>query len=397
MRRIDIESRGLEFKNLVSGPAPVGRILNYIYISNNSVLKHKNGYRYTSLENNIGYAWTTEFMIGLDLICLGAQVETGCWTLQPTRRGREIFNLLTTNYTPYNEGSNKNDIETVKNQINENNSQLYEKFKEVFVNSVPFQILKEYLLEYGFLYDNRKLFIDNYFETLKDMYDLDHTPYNRNARTTTGENRVPSLLQLCQLFNFLEDDNGQLVFNREAIQNTSIVIEEREFTNSELTEAARIEEEVISEIDFDDLSQRYGIDGNQVKTAVVRNSRLQAMFKHNLMIAQGHKCVMCGIKHKELLIGSHIKAASNSNVYEKADHNNGLLLCCNHDKLFDRYLITFNFIDGQIEISRKLSAEDIEKLNLDREFKLPDELMTNERKNYLMEHNTIFNNEESRV
>ena len=31
MKKYDIKTANLEFKNLLSGPAPVGRILNYIY------------------------------------------------------------------------------------------------------------------------------------------------------------------------------------------------------------------------------------------------------------------------------------------------------------------------------------------------------------------------------
>ena len=103
---------------------------------------------------------------------------------------------------------------------------------------------------------------------------------------------------------------------------------------------------------------------------------------------------MCGIKNRDLLVGSHIKPAAICNSIEKCDYNNGLLLCCNHDKLFDRYLITFSFLDGQIEISKTISEDDIIKLGLSRDFVLPSELLTNERISYLTEHNIEFHKRE---
>ena len=46
----------IELKNLISGPAPVGRILNYLNLTGNGCLKHKNGYRLTNLINNVASA-----------------------------------------------------------------------------------------------------------------------------------------------------------------------------------------------------------------------------------------------------------------------------------------------------------------------------------------------------
>ena len=65
MKIFDIKSEKLEFKNLLSGPAPIGRILNYIYLAGTKGLYHKNGYRKIDLKDNIGvcldyriYDWT---------------------------------------------------------------------------------------------------------------------------------------------------------------------------------------------------------------------------------------------------------------------------------------------------------------------------------------------------
>lgn len=77
-----------------------------------------------------------------------------------------------------------------------------------------------------------------------------------------------------------------------------------------------------------------------------------------------HKiCQLCGLENEELLIASHIKDYSKSNVDECIDFENGLLLCRNHDGLFDRGLISFTN-DGDILISSNLSEDDINKLGI---------------------------------
>lgn len=68
-------------------------------------------------------------------------------------------------------------------------------------------------------------------------------------------------------------------------------------------------------------------------------------------------CCPCGLRNPELLIASHIRPWKNSEGNAKVDAENGLLLCPNHDKLFDKGFITFSD-DGEIMISKKLSEND---------------------------------------
>jgi len=391
MRHFNIETENLEFKNLLSGPAPVGRILNYVYLVGTTGLYHKNGYRYTSLENNIGYAWTTEFMIGLGILSLGTPVN-GKFQLVFTRNGMSLFNLIKDNYQQFSEGVRSNEIAEVRNQITACNHRLYDEFKRVFAESFPFKILKEFLNENGYVYNDRKIFMDDLFEAVKMEYDADPAPYNRDARIPTASNRIPSLLQLLELFDMLIFDGTQLSFIKRSI-NTAFSDEDLTPISKEtLIENAQQEDVIIS--DAQELVEKYGEYGTVALESIVRNSTLQKMFKHNLMISQNKKCVICGIKNPDLLIGSHIKPAAQSSVVEKVDHNNGLLLCCNHDKLFDHFLITFNFINGQLEISKSLSEEDRAILGLDEDFKLDKSLLTEERQNYLMRHNLEFKERE---
>jgi hypothetical protein len=66
------------------------------------------------------------------------------------------------------------------------------------------------------------------------------------------------------------------------------------------------------------------------------------------------KCALCPVSNEALLIASHIKPWRVSDGKEKINVHNGLLLCPNHDKLFDRGYISFDE-KGHIMISSLLN------------------------------------------
>ena len=388
MKTIDISEYGLEFKNIVSGPAQPGRVLNYIYKAGTSNFYHVNGYRYTDLKDNVGCAWTTEFMIGLDLIYLGGEVENS-FLVKLTEKGDRIFSLINSKEMDFNEGANSSDINILKKQIKECHSELFETLKLTFMNSIPFYLLKDFLLKNGFEVMNTRKFKDDYFESLKRKYDSHSGTYNRESRTSTAQNRIPSLLQFCELFDLLKKNgNKKIMFEEIRFREIDPEIIGREFLIAELMPESEKREEIL--LSFKELSDKYGIDGNVYTSSVVRNSTLQAKFKHNLIIEQEGECMICKMKTKELLIASHIKPAADSNVFEKIDKYNGLLLCCNHDRLFDKHLISFDSSSGKILISKYLSKEEQAKLDLDYDYRLPNKILTPERSKYLKLHNQSF-------
>lgn len=391
MKKFDIEKESLEFKNLLSGPAPVGRILNYVYEAGTNGLFHKNGYRSLEFKDRIGSAWTTEFMIGLGIFELGEEVGNKTQLIL-SLKGKTLFDIMFNgNYNAFDEGVTDESIELVKKQIAVCSPKLYGEYRKLFISSIPFKILKEFLAENGYYYQDRNIFMDDLFEQIKIMYDVETSaPYNRDARTPTSRNRVPSLLQLCKLFNMLDDSDNKLNFMKKAI--LSINVDEEDFSAENMKKEAKKLEKML--LETEGLAEKYGVEGTVLSESIVRNSNLQRIFKYNLLVSQGCKCAVCEISNEEVLNGSHIKPAAKCNADEKADFNNGLLLCCNHDRLFDRYLITFNFMDGQIETSKVLSDEDIKHLNLDKNFKLNNELLTIERRKYLTEHNIEFRKKE---
>lgn len=92
------------------------------------------------------------------------------------------------------------------------------------------------------------------------------------------------------------------------------------------------------------------------REALIKQRVNQDRFRQELL-DRYEGCCLCGVRNQKLLIASHIKPWSKSDQYEKLDADNGLLLCPNHDKLFDAGLISFND-DGEIILSDKMSPDD---------------------------------------
>lgn len=143
-------------------------------------------------------------------------------------------------------------------------------------------------------------------------------------------------------------------------------------------------------------------DLTETQRATLVEARIgQGKFKKNVIEAfYGEKsCSLTGINLQELLIASHIKPWSESSNKERLDGANGIILSANIDKLFDRYLITFNKKNDnyQIDISKIINQETCEKLglfeNMVLQKKIKDEFV--ERfENYLKMHNEIFKEKE---
>lgn len=77
------------------------------------------------------------------------------------------------------------------------------------------------------------------------------------------------------------------------------------------------------------------------KESVVKARIGQSIFKKALLAVE-KKCKLCGVSDERFLVASHIKRWSQSNHKERLDVNNGLLLCPNHDALFDKGYISFD-------------------------------------------------------
>lgn len=93
----------------------------------------------------------------------------------------------------------------------------------------------------------------------------------------------------------------------------------------------------------------------------------QQKFRKNLIPLWDHKCAVCGIELPELLRASHSKSWKDSTDFERVDPYNGVLLCCNHDALYDKGFITFDG-KGRMQVSSQIPESDYWKYALMPQF-----------------------------
>lgn len=130
-----------------------------------------------------------------------------------------------------------------------------------------------------------------------------------------------------------------------------------------------------------------GIVGEE-RESVVKTRVNQDKFRLELIKKYNGKCCLCGVSYEQVLVASHIKPWSKSDCYQKLDPENGLLLCPNHDKLFDSGLISFDD-NGKIIISDKLDKDNRVFLNVNDTMKID---ITEDNVSYIRYHReNIFN------
>ncbi len=122
-----------------------------------------------------------------------------------------------------------------------------------------------------------------------------------------------------------------------------------------------------------------------------KSRRGQARFKRNLLSSlngKTPKCSICGceICGPKFLVASHIVPWKFANQEEKVDPNNGLLLCPNHDFLFDSLLISFDN-NSEIMISETLSQENKRGFRINKHLKVD---LSPEKEVYMNRHRIAF-------
>ena len=141
MKFMELKPYGLDFKNIMSGPAPVGRMLNYIKQISSGNLFY-NGIRTTS-EEDIADAWCANFMFGLDLIYIDNNGESEKQPLRLTENGKKILAVLPDSSMSYDVTSNVN---IVINQLGDSYEDVKKEFEVVFRHSLPFKNLSIFLV-----------------------------------------------------------------------------------------------------------------------------------------------------------------------------------------------------------------------------------------------------------
>ena len=119
---------------------------------------------------------------------------------------------------------------------------------------------------------------------------------------------------------------------------------------------------------------------------IIKTRVSQGSFRR-LLLLEYHQCNLCDISTTSVLRASHIKEWSESSREERIDANNGLLLCANHDALFDRHQISFEPETGVICISNSIDADQRKALSLPDSFNLA---MSDRTKAYMQVHYKKF-------
>ena len=141
-----------------------------------------------------------------------------------------------------------------------------------------------------------------------------------------------------------------------------------DFTNETLSIEKRIEKSINTDL---------------LKEVVLR--RGQSQFRSRLL-QRTQKCAICDLNDTRFLLASHIKPWSLSSHQERMDPNNGLLLCPNHDKLFDNGYITFSR-EGKILISSEIKKDLQSKMQIDENIKIS---LTPFIEKYLKWHREVY-------
>lgn len=117
-----------------------------------------------------------------------------------------------------------------------------------------------------------------------------------------------------------------------------------------------------SELTLTDLSETE-------KESIIKSRLGHGKLRKQVLSTRPYKCELCNVDNERFLIMSHIKPWSKSSNQERLDSNNVMLLCPNHDKLFDSGYITFDS-DGKIVFSKYLSIELQNAMDLNLHMKL---------------------------
>lgn len=143
-------------------------------------------------------------------------------------------------------------------------------------------------------------------------------------------------------------------------------------------------------IEESDIFDDAGVDTTEV-IAEIKARKGQQIYRDKLMILWEGRCALSNLDIPAMLVGSHAKAWQYSDDKERLDEYNGFLFEARIDKLFDKYLISFDD-EGKILISRKLNAEQRMKLGLSGDMHL--RWISSRHLPYLAFHRGKFHEEE---
>ena len=135
----------------------------------------------------------------------------------------------------------------------------------------------------------------------------------------------------------------------------------------------------------DQISVAYSNQPGKDVDAIVKRRIGQGPFRNLLEEIYGVSCCLSGLSNRRLLIASHIVPWSESTGEQKTDPENGLLLSVSWDALFDKGFVSFDE-NGQLLSSEILDEDTARCLGVSMTVRLPEIMLTEERKKNLSWH-----------
>lgn len=236
--------------------------------------------------------------------------------------------------------------------------------------------------------------IEGYCNAMGIHYDSSHTMLDYILMLNKcSREQFPSDWTMFKAMNFMDwlwkQDRAFSSKSNSSVSNTTT----RESTSAEtrktaLNRDAEDKAKQINNLIQDDRKlketiNKYGIEGKE-REAIVKVRVNQSAFR-DMLLKKYNKCCLCGVSDSRLLIASHIKPWSVSEQPERLDVNNGLLLCPNHDKLFDSGYITFD-TDMKVVISPRLSESDRVFMNISEDMSIES---NDDREKYMKYHREV--------
>jgi len=206
--------KGLELKYFYSGPAPIGRVLNYI----KRIKKH----RYRSLyrggvkrprdyRKNLDQ-WTVFFMVGLRLV--RKPVLSSKLSLHLTEKGEYFYRRLLPYGARFPEGTSDTTVADVRRRLERFDRTLYDELKDYFLRSPPVSRILTFFRD-------------------KRITRLERTTfYSKFGRKVgikrAGFNRLPSSLQLLEFCGGLTRSKRQITLTEAVVDKAEVVRQVKE-------------------------------------------------------------------------------------------------------------------------------------------------------------------------
>ncbi len=284
--------RDIDVKYLISGPAPLGRILNYI--KRIKLKEYKTIKRGPGDKDNLD-DWTVCFMVGLGLV----KEYDYSFILELTSNGNEVYKSITKlSDFPDNLRRVKPDLLNIKKDIRLKSPKLYNKLREIFLNSMSLKNLAIFFREKNIRNINRQEF---------------YTEYGNDFKITkAGFNRLPSLIQIAEFCDVLVEDrhfirvyNDKYIYGEEISEETpkeviKDVIRKDIKRETKDKEIDATDEEILSDLSGTILPERH----EAIFSLFIRNRNIVDELKK---LYEGN-CQICGFTFKKRNGGNYSEA-----------------------------------------------------------------------------------------